>query len=55
LRKSAGFQAPGAARSGTYVSCLDCGKELAYNWDEMRIGKPVAEHSPAAETQPSYR
>ena len=55
VRKSAGFQAPGGARNGTYVTCLDCGQELAYNWDEMRIGKPVAEPSPAAETQPSYR
>ena len=30
--------APGAARSGTYVVCLDCGKEFAYNWDKMRVG-----------------
>jgi hypothetical protein len=21
---------------GAYVSCLDCGKEFAYNWTEMR-------------------
>ena len=21
----------------TYVVCLDCGKEFAYSWDEMRI------------------
>jgi hypothetical protein len=24
-------------RSGTYVACLDCGKELCYDWNEMRI------------------
>ena len=30
--------APGATRNGTYVVCLDCGKEFAYNWDEMRVG-----------------
>jgi hypothetical protein len=30
------------ARHGTYVVCLDCGKEFAYNWSEMRIGEPVA-------------
>ena len=54
-RKSTGFQAPTAARMGTYVTCLDCGKELDYNWEEMRIGKPVAERGPAAEAQPSYR
>jgi len=26
-----------AARSGTYVVCLDCGKELAYDWNEMKV------------------
>jgi len=28
-------------RHGTYVVCLDCGKEFGYNWNEMRIGEPV--------------
>ena len=28
----------GATRNGTYVVCLDCGKEFAYNWEEMRVG-----------------
>jgi len=27
-----------ANHNGTYVVCLDCGKEFAYNWDEMRVG-----------------
>ncbi len=26
------------ARRGTYIVCLDCGKEFDYNWKEMRIG-----------------
>lgn len=26
-----------AARIGTYVVCLDCGKEFAYDWQEMRV------------------
>jgi hypothetical protein len=26
-----------AARTGTYVVCLDCGKEFAYDWHEMRV------------------
>jgi hypothetical protein len=43
------------ARSGTYVTCLECGKELDYNWEEMRIGKPVAKRAPVPEAQPSYR
>jgi len=33
-----GYATPGAARKGTYVVCLDCGKEFAYNWDKMRVG-----------------
>jgi len=33
-----GFAAPAASRNGTYVVCLDCGKEFAYNWDKMRVG-----------------
>jgi hypothetical protein len=37
---------PGVRRSeaasvtGTYVVCLDCGKEFAYDWEEMRVVKP---------------
>jgi len=26
-----------AALTGTYVVCLDCGKEFAYDWDEMKV------------------
>jgi hypothetical protein len=26
-----------AALTGTYVACLDCGKEFAYDWKEMRV------------------
>jgi hypothetical protein len=29
------------ARSGTYVVCLNCGKEFEYNWKEMRMGNLV--------------
>jgi hypothetical protein len=35
----------GEARRGTYIVCLDCGKEFAYDWKEMRIGKPTGELS----------
>ncbi len=54
-RKAAGHTASGAARNGTYVACLDCGKELAYDWDEMRIGQQVPPQMPARETQPGVR
>lgn len=30
-------------RIGAYVTCLDCGREFPYNWDEMRM-----EEEPAA-------
>jgi len=40
-RKNAATQAPGATRNGTYIVCLDCGKEFAYNWSEMRMGQAV--------------
>jgi hypothetical protein len=36
-----------ALRNGTYVVCLDCGKEFDYNWQEMRIGAQVAGVVPA--------
>jgi hypothetical protein len=48
----------GASQAGgsrTYVVCLDCGREFAYDWEEMRVGEPVAPHLPAAEAQPSFR
>ena len=54
-RKAAGQPAPGAARNGTYVVCLDCGKEFAYDWTAMRVGQPVTARPPAAAVQPQYR
>ncbi len=42
---------PGARRSraaavtGTYVVCLDCGKEFAYDWHEMKIVDPAHNRS----------
>ena len=34
----AGARRQGAAAiNGTYVVCLDCGKELPYDWEEMKI------------------
>lgn len=37
----------GPARLGTYVVCLDCGKEFRYNWKEMRVGEAVTTRVPA--------
>jgi hypothetical protein len=38
---------PAASLTGTYVVCLDCGKEFAYDWQEMKIV-----NAPAGEFQP---
>jgi DNA-directed RNA polymerase subunit RPC12/RpoP len=31
----------GVPHGATYVACLDCGKQFAYDLKEMRIGKPI--------------
>src|SRR5690349_19896588 len=31
----------GEPHGGTYVVCLDCGKQFDYDPKEMRIGKPI--------------
>jgi hypothetical protein len=55
-RKGAGYPAPGAInKSSTYVVCLDCGKEFAYNWNEMRLGQQVTVRPAATEVQPMFR
>ena len=34
----------------TYIVCLDCGKQLPYDWNEMKLLKPSTErHRPARE------
>ena len=42
-----------ASLTGTYVVCLDCGREFAYDWREMKIidhlpkaGSPVPKLAP---------
>jgi hypothetical protein len=36
----AGSRRDAARPTGTYVVCLDCGKELPYNWQEMKVVLP---------------
>jgi len=31
---------PAASLTGTYVVCLDCGQEFAYDWNEMKLVDP---------------
>jgi hypothetical protein len=54
-RRNAGLSAPAATRNNTYVVCLDCGKEFAYDWQSMRIGEPVVVPVATVEAQPVYR
>lgn len=54
-RKNAASPLSGTQRNGTYVTCLDCGREFAYDWKAMRIGQPVMGRAPAVRTQPSFR
>lgn len=40
-----GQRRSGAAQGGTYVVCLDCGREFAYDWEKMRVvSSPVSGH-----------
>ncbi len=47
--KGANRNIAAASLTGTYVVCLDCGKEFAYDWEAMKvigtISKPAA-HAP---------
>jgi len=54
-RRSAGNSSSNAVRNGTYVTCLDCGKEFAYDWQAMRVGQPVAGRVASTTAQPSFR
>jgi hypothetical protein len=33
-----------AALTGTYVACLECGKELPYDWAEMKVITSPEQH-----------
>jgi hypothetical protein len=37
IRRSTGRRPQAAALTGTYVACLECGKELPYDWKEMKV------------------
>jgi hypothetical protein len=41
-------RSPAASVTGTYVVCLDCGQEFAYDWSEMRmVDSSAADHADA--------
>ncbi len=34
---------PASSLTGTYVVCLDCGREFPYDWQQMRVIDSAAE------------
>ena len=47
---------PAASLTGTYVACLDCGKEFPYDWQEMKVieGKPLNSNGLARKEAQSF-
>ena len=43
-------RSPAASVTGTYVVCLDCGKEFPYDWKEMKMVSAKPQNS--AHTEP---
>ena len=41
--RGAARRSQAAALTGTYVVCLDCGKEFPYDWQEMKVIESSAE------------
>jgi len=50
-RRSGGTVLSATQRNGTYVTCLDCGKEFAYDWKTMRVGTAYAVSAPSTTGQ----
>ena len=42
-----------AAQTGTYVVCLDCGREFAYDWKQMRVvsARAATGHLPQSQVE----
>jgi hypothetical protein len=38
--RAGSLRATTATRTGTYVVCLDCGREFGYNWQDMKVVAP---------------
>ncbi len=50
--KAGARRSAAAHRTGTYVTCLDCGQEFAYDWQQMKIlGNEVDEPAQVLRTE----
>lgn len=43
---------PGVSGGETTVVCLDCGQQFAYDWNHMRVGKPIEPSQDSAVIRP---
>lgn len=39
-KKGSASTSQAARKTGTYVVCLDCGKEFPYDWNQMKVLTP---------------
>ncbi len=53
--KGSARQSSAASVTGTYVVCLDCGKEFAYDWERMKVVSHRKVTAPAAISEPVSR
>lgn len=49
-----GTRIAAAAVTGTYVVCLDCGRELPYDWATMRVLRRTVQASAEQRFQEAY-
>lgn len=47
-------QRSAAGVTGTYVVCLDCGKEFAYDWEQMKMVSPLRPTTAALRSAHSF-
>jgi hypothetical protein len=53
--KTALRRSPAASLTGTYVVCLDCGKEFPYDWQAMKIVRTKPQHGEAVAVVPDSK
>jgi hypothetical protein len=49
-----GARSQAASVTGTYVVCLDCGRELPYDWKSMKVVSMPREESAMVDAVESY-
>jgi hypothetical protein len=53
VRHHKAIRSTAANLTGTYVACLDCGKELPYDWHEMKVVASVSEWNRSVRSLPA--